>query len=343
MQDNSNGNQTQEGQVDPVLFEFLSNGKSYGLPDHPVEIIESHMSLVFLVGDRAYKMKKPLRLDFLDNHDLPARLLNCQREFKLNRIFSPEIYLDLVPVTANARGDLELDGAGEPVEWLVVMRRLGEEKLLDHAIQARCVTPEHIAALAGLLGNLYRQTEKIPISGQEAIDNWLSLMDRNEQSLRAPEFGLDLTAVNRIATDLRRFLASNRNVIFDRVEQGWIRDGHGDLRPEHVYLGPPVRLIDRLEFDPQLRWHDPFEEVADLGLECERLGAPWIYPLLKEKLGDELGTPPSEALQNFYAGVHGCVRARLAIEHLRFDRQQSAKWLKRTEDCLRITAKYACS
>jgi aminoglycoside phosphotransferase family enzyme len=334
--------QEEKNVVDPALMSFLLDPLSYGQPGSSLKLIESHMSYVFLIGDRAYKMKKPMKLDLLDNLALAQRQKNCLKELTLNRVMSPDIYLNVTPVTVDPDGAFRIGGSGEAIEWLVVMRRLNEERLLDHAIPAKTVTAQQISDLAETLGDFYRQTQIVEMDKGEAIANIRSLLDRNEQSLRNPDFGLLPTFVEPILTTVRGLLNDNQDLIIDRVEQGWIRDCHGDLRPEHVHLGPPVRLIDRLEFNDRLRWHDPFEEIADLGLECERLGAAWIYPLLVDELTGRLGIGISKRLLDFYAGLHGCVRARLAIEHLRYQPELAEYRRGQTVDCLNLVAKFAC-
>lgn len=314
---------------------------SYGHPGASLKLIESHMSFLFLVGDRVYKMKKPMKLDLLDNLTLAQRQKNCRRELDLNRVVSPDIYLDVTAVTVDQKGAYQFGGCGEPVEWLVVMRRLDDTLLLDNAIPARSVTAAHISDLAEVLGDFYRQAEIVATANIDPIMNIQALLDRNERSLRNREFGLPPDIVEPILATVRGFLNENRDLILGRAEQGWIRDCHGDLRPEHVYLGPPVRLIDRLEFSDRLRWHDPFEEIADLGLECDRLGAPWIYPLLVKEMTPRLGIEISKELLSFYVGLHGCVRARLAIEHLRYQPELTEYRRKQALDSLELVAKYS--
>ncbi len=328
--------------IDPAIFKFLCDPRSYGQPHLSVDVIESHMSLVFLIGDRVYKMKKPIKLDVLNNLELAQRQENCERELALNRVLSPDIYLGVSPVTRDKNGKLQIDGEGEPVEWLVVMRRLDDDKLLDHAISAGNVSARHIADIASVLGAFYRETETVSISNTDVIARWSLRMDRNEMSLRTPEFELPIDRVETVLAALRSFLKEKSALLVARSKQEWIRDCHGDLRPEHVYLGPPVRLIDRLEFSDQLRWHDPFEEIVDLGMECERLGAPWIFPQLLEGISKELDHTPKLELIDFYAGMRGCMRARLAIEHLRHGYTDIRKWQTRAVDSLLIAANHIC-
>jgi len=329
------------GVIDPGLMAFLRDPSSYGLEGCPLDVIESHMSFIFLVGDRAYKMKKPLKLDLLDNLTLGQRARNCQRELTLNRVLAPDIYLDVTPVTVDRHGAMQIGGNGTAIEWLIVMRRLREDGLLDHAISAATVQPLHIRNLADVLARFYLRADIVPIDAAGVIHNMESLMDRNEHSLRTAAFGLPSDIVEPLLAHSRTFVKDCSGMIAARVQRGWIRDCHGDLRPEHVYLGPPLCLIDRLEFCDQLRWHDPFEEIADLGLECTRLGAGWIYPLLVEEMATRLESGIDRDLLNFYTLLHGCVRARLAIEHLRFEPDNRAKRQQQAMDGLRMAAEYA--
>lgn len=329
--------------MDPELLSFLLDARNY--PDRPADValIESHMSLVFIAGDRAYKMKKPIRLDFLDYSRLANRLINCERELTLNRELAPDIYLGLVAITRDSVGRLRFGGAGEAVEWLVVMRRLDEARLLNHAIPQHKVEAGDIIALTDVLARFYSRARAVPITPDEHRNWWSEMASRNAGSLATPAFGLPQEQVHRILAAQRVFLSEQSHLLTERVSTRWIRDGHGDLRPDHVHLGPPVHVIDRLEFDETLRRCDPFDEITDLGVECERLGAVWIRPLLVDQLSVHLGHRPPEELLNFYAGMRASLRARLAIEHLRApDTGKHAAWRVRAQACLDLAAKYAC-
>lgn len=328
--------------VDPGVLRFLLDPVSYGAGIEYVSLVESHMSLVFLAGDRAYKMKKPIAFDDLDFRSLDARHANCEREIALNRVLSPDIYLGIESVTRDSEGRLRLDGSGEVVEWLVVMRRLDEERLLDHAIAEGSVTRGDVESLVEVLGRFYSRPLENPPSRAEVLPAWAAMLERTARSLRRPDFGLPQDRVEEVLAGLIRFLDESSELILERVDAGWIRDCHGDLRPQHVYLGPPLRLIDRLEFDERLRKRDPFEEILDLGLECERMGAAWILPMLLDGLEACLGCRPDARLLGFYAGMRASLRARFAIEHIGSERGSPAGWRERAMASLELARKHAC-
>lgn len=298
---------------DEVLA-FLADPASY--PGHPgtVEAIETHMSRVFLAGDRVYKIKKPMRFPFVDFTSLDQRKLNCLRELELNRTLAPDVYLAVLPISRQPAGTLAIGGSGAPIEWLIVMRQLDRSRQLDNAIRAGEVTPDHADELAAVLARFYAATPRIGPSGEDLLDWWREAVSLVGHSLTNPVFSLPAGSVDKPLHFLRRFLDEERDTIAARAPA--MLDGHGDLRPEHVHLGPPIRLIDRLEFNARLRWADPFDEAVFLGMECERLGASWFGPRLVQRLSNLLGERPSAKLLQFYHCYRACLRARLSIEHL---------------------------
>ena len=297
-----------------AVLAFLADPASY--PGHPskVEAIETHMSRVFLAGDRVYKIKKAMRFPFVDFTSLEQRRLYCLRELELNQALAPDVYLDVLPIAHRASGALAIGGEGDPVEWLVVMRRLVRDDLLDNALRNGTGRPDHADELAGILGRFYRGARRIGLTGQDLLDWWREAVSLTASSLTNPFFSLPARSVEKPLEFLQRFLADDADAIAARAP--FILDGHGDLRPEHVHLGPPIRLIDRLEFNARLRWTDPFDEAVFLGMECERLGAPWFGARLLQSLSDLLGESPSPPLLKFYRCYRACLRARLSIEHL---------------------------
>jgi aminoglycoside phosphotransferase family enzyme len=300
---------TQDG-----ILAFLSDPASY--PGHPgrVEAIETHMSRVFLAGDRVYKIKKPMRFPFVDFSTLEERRRNCQRELELNQDLAPGVYLAVLPLAREADGGLSLGGSGEVIEWVLMMHRLDRDLLLDRALPSGAAHEHHADKLAAIMARFYARTPRIGIDGRALLSWWDEAVSLTEGSLSNPVLSLPQEMVRKPIEFLRRFLLDHGDAIAARAP--CILDGHGDLRPEHVHLGPPIRLIDRLEFDPRLRWVDPFDEASFLGLESERLGAAWFGPRLVDRLRSLLGYDPSADLLRFYRCYRACMRARLSIEHM---------------------------
>jgi aminoglycoside phosphotransferase family enzyme len=148
--------------------------------------------------------------------------------------------------------------------------------------------------------------------------------------------------VRRVDLMQRRFLARRAKVLVNRVRCRRIIDGHGDLRPEHIWLGDPVEIIDCLEFNARLRAVDPYDEIAFLGIECERLGAAWAGEYIRRRLAHILGDWCPEELFLFYRCYRATLRARLAIAHLLEKNPRTPqKWPLRAREYLGIAAKDA--
>lgn len=324
-----------------AVLAFLADPLSY--PDRPkrVEAIETHMSRVFLAGDRVYKLKKPIRLSFLDYSTLRSRRQSCERELQLNRRLAPGVYIEVLPVMRRADGTLGLGGEGSPVEWLLVMRRLSAARLLDEAVRNGEIVPEDIEAICDALGSFYLEARPIGCPEFEFRAAWQNLIELVEGSLADPQFELPARQVRQVTQSLRSFLERDWRLIASRLERGRIIDGHGDLRPEHIHLGPPVRIIDRLEFDDRLRWADPFDELSFLALECGMLGANWIGQRLLDGIAARLSDRPPDTLLAFYGCYRAALRARLTIEHLRDAAPRTPeKWPKRARAYLDAAMRY---
>ncbi len=295
---------------------FLSAPEAYA--DRPREVVvkETHMSWVFLAGERVYKLKKPVHYPFLDFRTLKARETNCQEEVRLNRRLAPDVYLGVVPLTEESDGGLALAGRGRTVDWLVAMRRLPEERLLDRAIAAGTVERRQIAAVADLLCGFYAKAAEAGFTPAGYVAQFAREQAVTEKVLLDPRFDLDHEQLDRVFGLIWRGLREDRALLEARVREGRIVEGHGDLRPEHVCLTEPPVVIDCLEFSRALRLVDPFDEIAFLALECHLLRAGWIGDELMRRCAEAFGDGPPPRLVAFYWAYRACLRARLVLSHL---------------------------
>jgi aminoglycoside phosphotransferase family enzyme len=321
---------------------FLSSPAAYPASVRDVEVKETHMSWVFLAGERVYKLKKPVKYPFLDFSTLEAREADCREEVRLNRRLAPDVYLGVVPLTLGADGRLALRGKGAPVDWLVALRRLPAEKMLDEAIAQGTVSQGLIGAVADLLARFYRAAEPAGVTPREYAAQFAREQEKNHSLLTDKRFELPQTALNAVLSGIEAAIADQPDLLTSRARDGRIVDGHGDLRPEHVCLSDPPVIIDCLEFNRSFRLVDPFDELAFLGMECERLGTRWIGEALIARCADLLGDRPPPRLLAFYTAYRACLRARLTLAHLiEPDSREPAKWLPLAASYLAI-AERAC-
>jgi aminoglycoside phosphotransferase family enzyme len=294
---------------------FLSRPDSYRPVPGEVVRRETHMSWVFLAGDRVYKLKKPVRFPYLDFSSVARREAACRAELRLNRALAPDIYLDVLPLVDTGAG-LSIGGAGSPVDWLVFMKRLDERDMLDRRIAEGRVEILELDRLVAALAQFYHAATPVFLSPAVHLADWRRSLAYNRRVLLDPRFAIPAGLVRRIDRTQRRFLERHGHLIAARLRHRRIVDGHGDLRPEHIWLGDKVRIIDCLEFNARLRVVDPFDEIAYLGLECERLGPAWIVAYIERRMKRMLRDGPVEELFTFYRCHRATLRARLAIAHL---------------------------
>jgi uncharacterized protein len=295
---------------------FLSSPGSYPGTPLAVEAVETHLSWVFLTDRHAWKLKKPQRLDHHDLSTVAAREHHCRIELRLNRRLAEDVYLDVVPLFGVPPEGLSFAAGGEPVEWLLKMRRLPRELMLDAMLRAHEVRRRELRTLLELLARFYRMCAPEPVTGEGFRARLAARIAENTRELaRFPrEIPADIT--EDLGSRQLAFLRREPRLIDERVEAGLVVEGHGDLRPEHICLETSPRIIDCLEFSRELRIVDPAAELGFLTLECERLGAEeaasWILPMYADISGDR----PDPRLVHFYQSLHAGTRARLAMWHL---------------------------
>jgi uncharacterized protein len=321
---------------------LLRDPSTYPELPRTVEVRETHMSWVFLTERHAYKLKKPVRYDFLDFSTLAKRRVDCEEEVRLNRRLAPDVYLGTVALTVDAGGRMRLGGDGDVVEWLVQMRRLPAEHMLDARIRAGRLDAAELRRMALRLAAFYRQCAPAMFDAGAYLAQFAAAVELNRHELARKEYELpgDLIAVAHTAqTD---FLARDAALLDARVSAGRIVEGHGDLRPEHVCLAPDPVVIDCLEFSRALRSVDPADELAFLAMECAHLGASAAGEQLASTCLAALGDAPPTRLVTFYKLFRATMRARLAIWHVHeLAPQHWPKWQQSAQAYLALAATYA--
>ncbi|TCR76709.1 hypothetical protein [Rhizobium sp. BK376] len=286
--------------------------RSYG---GACELRETHMSFVFLGAERAYKLKKPVHYPFLDFSSVALRHYFCLEELRLNRRLAERTYLAVLPICRVADGRLGVGNGKEAIDWVVEMLRLSDHDMLDHRMLTASVERHDIETIALRLSRFYASLAPEPVAGSQVVAHLSHQLDIDTEVLCREEFGL-AALVSPLLVTAREELSACRGEIYRRTETGWFREGHGDLRPEHVWLGRPQQIIDCLEFNRMMRIVDPYEEIAQLGMECCAASHPWISPLLRKTMAADLGGEPSERLTRFYTASKALRRARLCMAHL---------------------------
>jgi aminoglycoside phosphotransferase family enzyme len=268
-------------------------------------VVETHISVLFFVGDRVFKLRKPVRFGFLDFTDRTTRKLDCERELELNRRLAPDVYLGVA--------DLWL--GGEPVDHMVVMRRLPEDRRLAtlarnggdisgclHQV-ARTLVTFHTGAI--------RSTEiSATATGPALRAAWESNFAQTDTFV-GPE--LDERTEQRLRALAYRYLEGRDPLLASRIASGRVCDGHGDLQAEDIFcLDDGPRILDCIEFDDTLRYGDVISDVSFLATDLERFecfdAADQLLRDYQELAGDRF----PESLVHHHSALHAYVRAKVA-------------------------------
>ncbi len=295
--------------TDPALLSTLADPGTYG--GVPVVVHETHASWVFVAGERAYKIKKPVALRFLDYSTLERRRNACAEEVRVNQDLAPGIYLGVRAIVSTDTGFAFAPDDQDPdaVEYAVEMRRFDEADTLAGLIASQALSAEHLESVAVRLAAFHRSATTVTGgTAAEVLDVWR----RNLLDLRQVSQALDLPV--QLAEHFgEMFVRSHEGEIEQRRVAGLVRDVHGDLRCEHVLLTPDVRVVDRIEFDPSLRHTDIASDLALLTLDLEALDQRWAAETLVSAYRDSGMDAGSDALLGFYGAHRALIRATVDL------------------------------
>ncbi len=269
-------------------------------------VTETHISVVFFVGDRVYKLKKPVRLDFVDLSTVARRAAICRREVELNRRLAPDVYLGTYEIR---------DDRGEVVDHLVVMRRMPADRRLSGLVASGADVADDVRAIAREVATFHSRAERsTAIDAAATVDavrtNWT-----DNVATMAPFVGsvLDPTTAERVATRAVRFLAGRAPLLDARIAEHRIVDGHGDLMADDIFcLADGPRILDCIEFADGLRHGDVLADVAFLAMDLERLGAPELARRFLAWYSEFSGATFPTSLAHFYVAYRAHVRSKVA-------------------------------
>ncbi|MHB8882925.1 MAG: bifunctional aminoglycoside phosphotransferase/ATP-binding protein [Thermodesulfovibrionales bacterium] len=294
----------------PLLVRSMLRPAFYPHKPGSVTLVQTHISWVFLAGDRVYKVKKPLNLGFLDYSSLSRRRKACEKEVLLNRRLSPQVYLGAVPVYQ--QGDLfRLSPPGRIAEYAVVMRRLPAGRFLSTLMAQGKATLAQIRQVAQRIA-LFHAEAQPALPGMQRI----SVLEKNlRENFRQtlPYLGRTVREQDYlIVWDYnRKFLKRRRSLLNKRIVDGRLRDGHGDLHAEHICLDNGVQIYDCIEFSPRIRQGDVAADVAFLYMDLLYHRHPVLARAFMEEYLRRTGDWELRLLVPFYACYRAVVREKV--------------------------------
>jgi uncharacterized protein len=309
----------------------VAMGRPEFYPERPstVELRQTHISYVFLAGEYVYKIKKAVRFPFVDCTALESRRHFCFEEVRLNRRLAPDVYAGVVPImrprNGFALGQLiaergrDADAHNPEIcEYAVKMRRLPDDRMLDRLVAQGSTGPDEIHLIAKRLARFHRDAAAAQgwHCGSAAAVAKMFSANLNECE-RFEGHTTNRTQLNALSEYNRKFLAANWALLNTRARDGHVREGHGDLRCEHVCISPTgdLAIVDCVEFSERLRYGDVACDIAFLAMDLDRFGAPALSQELINSYARLTGDSQFEGLVEFYKCYRAVVRAK--VESLR--------------------------
>lgn len=314
------------------LTDLLGDVEAYpGSGAEEVVTLETHISWIFLVGEHAYKVKKPIKTSFLDYSTLAERQRLCHEEVRLDRRFAPELYIGVVPISRDG-ARVCVEGAGEPVEFAVKMRRFPHDALVGERLKAGQVTKAEVLELASAIANFHRSATPSKQRIFNAPEKVLRNAVDNLTDLQPLVRGAPASLLRSLQIWTRDTFEQLENQFLDRLENGFIRECHGDLHLENI-VDWQGRLVpfDGIEFNEEFRYIDVLSDVAFLAMDLAARQRDDLRHLLINAYVEENDDRDSLALLRWYEVYRALIRAKIAS-------MRAAQLESAGEDALEVNA-----
>lgn len=289
-------------------------------PERPkkVELVQTHISAIFLTGEHAYKIKKPVNFGFLDFTTLEKRKFYCHQEVDLNRRLSPEFYLGVVEIRSH-QGQISIgEGPGEILEYAVLMKQFPSDCIMDRWLARGAITLEIVERIAAKIAHFHSRAATNPeIAAFGEIETIRVNVEENfAQTEKYVGRAFSAETYREIQESSRRFMESHLPLFQKRIAEGKIRDCHGDLHLQHICLGEEILIFDCIEFNQRFRYSDVAADIAFLLMDLDSHGEPMLSATLAFhylKISQDWAI---FLLLNFYKSYRAYVRAKVTCFRL---------------------------
>ena len=291
-------------------------------PERPAQIehLQTHISHLFLTPEHVYKVKKPVDFGFLDFSTLEKRRAFCYEELALNRRLGPDVYLEVVKVRRGPGGRIAIAGSGEVMEHAVKMRRLPADRSLDRLLTSGQVTEDMVRDLGRIIGEFHLKAEASPkINDYGSPEAIADTVDENfRQTAAYINLTISSTKYGRLKEYSEAFQQRGRGLFERRIDEGRIRDCHGDLHCAQVFFTDRgVRIIDCIEFTQRFRYSDVASDIAFMAMDLDQAGRHDLSRVFVDACLEVTKDAEAQELLDFYKVYRAYVRGK--VESFRLD------------------------
>lgn len=298
--------------VQKQVVEALMKTEAYDVDPGKIDLIQTHISFVFLTKNFVYKVKKAVDLGFLDFTTLEKRRFFCEKELELNRRLCGDMYLEVVPI--NKSDIIKIKGDGKPIEYAVKMKRMPQESMMNKLLEQNKVDKKTINKIAKIIAEFHSRTETngaISKFGSVEIikTNW------NENFEQTREFvnkTIPMKEFKLILERIENYMKRNLRFFEKRIAEGRVRDCHGDIHSGNIFVTDRIYIFDAIEFNERFRYSDVAADVAFLAMDLEFEGRSDLSDFFVERYVKYSGDQELAKLLPFYKCYRAYVRGKVA-------------------------------
>jgi len=299
------------------------------------ELIETHISWIFLKDELVYKIKKPVDFSFLDFSTLDKRKEFCEEEVRLNRRLAPDVYLGVVPVSENG-----IEKEGEPLDYAVKMKRLPQNLRMDALLEEDKVTSDHVEKIADIVADFHKRIDSIndkKYSSAKVVKEQIDDLDSFKQIIDGA-CGLG-SKVDFVLEKCTSFIESNKELFAKRQSEGKIKDCHGDLHSANIFLTNEIVIFDCIEFSKDFRYVDVSSEIAFMAMDLDAFGKNDFSRLFVDRYVERSGDSEAKQLLELYKCYRANVRAKIAA--IEYSQNPSDEAKERIRKYMELAERYA--
>jgi hypothetical protein len=330
--------------VQKQVVEALMKPEAYDEEPGKIELIQTHISFVFLTRNFVYKVKKAVNLGFLDFTTLEKRRFFCEKELELNRRLCDDMYLEVVPI--NKSNIIKMKGDGEPVEYAVKMKRMPQESMLSNLLEKNRVDDKLIDEIAKIIAEFHSKAEtnkRISEFGSLAIieTNWKENFDQTEEFIGKTISTEDFKLIHE---KIDNFMKRDVPLFEERIAQARVRDCHGDIHSGNIFVTKRIYIFDAIEFNERFRYSDTASDVAFLAMDLDFKGRTGLSDFFVKKYVEYSGDRELMKLLSFYKCYRAYVRGKVVSFKLKdpsISREEKKSAMKEAKTYFKLASAYA--
>jgi aminoglycoside phosphotransferase family enzyme len=326
------------------VVEALMKTEAYYEDPGSIELVQTHISFVFLTRNFVYKVKKAVNLGFLDFTTLEKRRFFCEKELELNRRLCGDMYLEVVPI--NISNAIMIKGEGGTVEYAVKMKRMPQEKMMSKLLEENKVDNKLIGRIAKIIAEFHSKAEtnrRISEFGSLAIikTNWKENFDQTKEFVGKTMHMKNFKLIREIIND---FMRRSKSVFERRIAEGRVRDCHGDIHSGNIFVTDRIYIFDAIEFNERFRYSDIASDIAFLAMDLDFKERTDLSNFFARRYVEYSGDQELTKLLPFYKCYRAYVRGKVTSFKLKdpniSDQEKSAA-MKEAKAYFKLSSTYA--